>query len=174
MCFLVHPQNGFNCLILKEDVFLVHPQNGFNGLILNSCIGGCWFTPASFLEFIWIFSGRNHLKNQYLPHFESKSYQINSIKILLIKIFATTSKAHSNSSSIFSYDLIWFSVKKPFNIQELLHCKSERHGTKAHAPLLVESFPFQRDQECDLKASWFGGSHRYKTNKLPSFIDRFL
>jgi hypothetical protein len=30
----------------KEDVFLVHPQNGFNGLILSWCIGGCWFTPA--------------------------------------------------------------------------------------------------------------------------------
>jgi hypothetical protein len=55
------------------------------------------------LKFIWIFSGRNHLKNQYLPHFESKSYQINSIKILLIKIFPTTPKAHSNSSEIFSY-----------------------------------------------------------------------
>ncbi len=35
-----------------------------------------WF----FWEFIWTFSSRNHLKNQYLPHFESKSYQINSIK----------------------------------------------------------------------------------------------
>jgi len=31
-----------------------------------------------FLKFIWIFSSRNHVKNQYLPH--STSYQINSIK----------------------------------------------------------------------------------------------
>jgi hypothetical protein len=32
---------------------------------------------------------------------------------------------------------------KSFNIQELLHCKSKskRHGTKAHTPFLVESFP---------------------------------
>jgi len=45
-------------------------------------------------------------KNQYLPHSESKSYQINSI--LLIKIFPTTPKAHSNSSEIFSYDLFNF------------------------------------------------------------------
>jgi hypothetical protein len=30
----------------REDVVLVHPQNGFNSLILNWCIGGCWFTPA--------------------------------------------------------------------------------------------------------------------------------
>jgi hypothetical protein len=27
-------------------VLLIHPQNGFNGLILNWCIGGYWFTPA--------------------------------------------------------------------------------------------------------------------------------
>ncbi len=32
-----------------------------------------------FLEFIWNFSGKHYLKNQYLSHFESKSYQINSI-----------------------------------------------------------------------------------------------
>jgi hypothetical protein len=25
----------------REDVVLVHPQNGFNSLILNWCIGGC-------------------------------------------------------------------------------------------------------------------------------------
>jgi hypothetical protein len=30
----------------REDEIFVHPQNGFNGLILNWCIGGCWFTPA--------------------------------------------------------------------------------------------------------------------------------
>jgi hypothetical protein len=30
----------------KEDGIFVHPQNGFNELILNWCIGGCWFTPA--------------------------------------------------------------------------------------------------------------------------------
>jgi hypothetical protein len=30
----------------REDVFLVHPQNGFNCLILNWCIDGCWFTPV--------------------------------------------------------------------------------------------------------------------------------
>jgi hypothetical protein len=31
---------------LKEDVLLVHPENGFNDLILNWCIGGYWFTPT--------------------------------------------------------------------------------------------------------------------------------
>jgi hypothetical protein len=31
--------------------------------------------------FISILCGKNHLKFNYLPHFESKSYQINSIKL---------------------------------------------------------------------------------------------
>jgi hypothetical protein len=30
----------------REDGIFVHPQNGFNELILNWCIGGCWFTPG--------------------------------------------------------------------------------------------------------------------------------
>jgi hypothetical protein len=65
-----------------------------------------WFflPKPGFLEFIWIFNGENHLKIQYLSYSESKSYQINSIKILLIKIFPTTPKAHSNSSKNFSYN----------------------------------------------------------------------
>jgi hypothetical protein len=63
-------------------------------------------------------------------------------------------------------------VKKSFNIQELLHCKSKRHGTKAHAPFLVESFP--KKPKTQSEASWLVGSHNYKTkqNKLPSFIHR--
>jgi len=37
------------------------------------------FQNLIFLEFIWIFNGRNHFLNQYLPHSESKSFfQINS------------------------------------------------------------------------------------------------
>jgi hypothetical protein len=52
------------------------------------------------------FQQQKSLKNQYLPESESKSYQINSIKSPLIKIFPITPKAHSNSSKIFSYDLI--------------------------------------------------------------------
>ncbi len=43
--------------------------------------------PGFFGIYIEIFSSRNHFKNQYLPHSESKSNQINSIKSLLIKNF---------------------------------------------------------------------------------------
>jgi hypothetical protein len=40
-------------------------------------------------------------------------------------------------------------VKKSFNIQELLHRKSKRHGTKPMHPF--SSRAFQRHQEHDLK-----------------------
>jgi hypothetical protein len=40
-------------------------------------------------------------------------------------------------------------VKKSFNIQELLLCKSKRHETKPMHPF--SSKAFQRDQEHDLK-----------------------
>jgi hypothetical protein len=46
-----------------------------------------------FFEIYLNFQGQKSLKNQYLPNFESKSYQINSIKFLLIKMFPRTLKA---------------------------------------------------------------------------------
>jgi hypothetical protein len=45
-------------------------------------------------------------KSIILPHSESKSHQINSIKSCSSRSFPTAPKAHSNSSEIFSYDLI--------------------------------------------------------------------
>ncbi len=42
---------------------------------------------------------------------------------------------------------------------------------QAHAPLLVESFP--KIPRTRSKASWFGGSHNYKT-KQSVFIDRLV
>ncbi len=62
------------------------------------------FQNLVFWEFIWIFSCRNHFKiNIYLPHSESKSYQINSIRS------ARSFQQHqpttqSTSSENFSYD----------------------------------------------------------------------
>jgi hypothetical protein len=51
------------------------------------------------------FQHQKSLQNQYLPHSESKFYQINFIQSL-IKIFPRTPKADSNSSGNFSYNLI--------------------------------------------------------------------
>jgi hypothetical protein len=62
-------------------------------------------TDFSFQNLVFIgiylnFQQQKSLKNQYLPHLESKSYQIKSIKS------CSTLKVHSNSSNIFSYDSI--------------------------------------------------------------------
>jgi len=67
---------------------------------------------------------------------------------MLIKIFPTTPNAHSNSTEIFSYNLIEISMKTSFNIQELLHHRSKHHGTKPMHPSLKA---FQRHQEHNLK-----------------------
>jgi hypothetical protein len=118
-CWVVNVDYYINMLIVcplrqVRQITLCSFSTCFNS---TSVACACWpkcyhvlnwfFLPKpGFLEFIWIFSDRNHFLNQYLPHSESKSYQINSIKSLLIKIFLTTPKAHSNSSEIFSYNLI--------------------------------------------------------------------
>jgi hypothetical protein len=61
-------------------------------------------------------------------------------------------------------------VKESFNIQELLHHKSKCPETKPmHPSLLLESFPKRPRRQSE--ASQFGGTHKYKTNKLPCFMD---
>jgi hypothetical protein len=62
-------------------------------------------------------------------------------------------------------------VKKSFNIQELLHHKSKRHGTKPMHPSLSRAF--QRHQEHDLKHPSLVDLITTKQSKLPSFIDRY-
>jgi hypothetical protein len=63
-------------------------------------------------------------------------------------------------------------VKKSFNIQELLHHKSKRYGTKPMHP--SSSRAFQRDQERDLKHPGLVDLiSTSKANKLPHFIDRW-
>jgi hypothetical protein len=61
---------------------------------------------TDFFSIYLSFHQHKSLKIQYLPHSKSKSYQINFIKSCSSKIFPWTPKAHSNSSEIFSYDLI--------------------------------------------------------------------
>jgi hypothetical protein len=161
-------------LISHGKIFPRTPKAHYNSFYLNWILdiqvlprprlifpSKTWFS-GSYLNFQW----QNSLQNQYFSHSESKSYQINSIKILLIKIFSTTSKAHSNSS----YDLILFWVKKSFNIPELLHCKSKHHGTKRMYPSSSLK-AFQRPPTTRSQASRFCGSHNYKT-KQTTFLHR--
>jgi hypothetical protein len=115
--------NFFNALILVWPVPLAHvlprPQ-----LIFPS---KTWFFGI-YLNF----QQQKSLKNQYLPHSESKFYQINSIKSCSSRSF----QQHQRRIPIPAK----FSVKKSFNIQELLHHKSKRHGTKPMHPSSSRAF----------------------------------
>jgi hypothetical protein len=62
-------------------------------------------------------------------------------------------------------------MKKSFNIEELLHHKSEHHGTKPMHNSLSKAF--QRHQEYNLKHPSSMDIIIAKQNKLLSFIDRF-
>jgi hypothetical protein len=121
------------------------------------------------LEFIWIFSDRNHLKINISHNSESKSDQINSIK-------SCSSRSFQQQHQRCTFQFLRNS-QLPFNIissEEIIQysrnfCTTspKHHETKTDAPLLLESFPTTPRRWSE--ASWFGGSHWYKqTNNLPS------
>jgi hypothetical protein len=62
-------------------------------------------------------------------------------------------------------------VEKSFNIQELLHCKSKRHGTKPMNPSPSRAFQ-QDEEERNLKhpgsVDLVGRNKTKQTNYLPS------
>jgi hypothetical protein len=100
------------------------------------------------------------LKNQYLSHSESKSYQINSIK---------SSHQHlSNNTKITLQFLqniqLWFNLIFSEEIIQYL---------RTFAPQVQTSWN-QRHQEQDLKHPNSVDLITTKQNKLPSFIDRLF
>jgi hypothetical protein len=126
-----------------------------------------WFFGI-YLNFQW----QKSLKNQYLSHSESKSYQINSIKSSHQDIF-------NNIKGTFQFlrnFLLWYNLF--FNEEVIQYSRTfapqvQTPWNQADAPLLLESFP--KRPRARSEASWFRGSHKYKqnnTNKLSSFIDR--
>ncbi len=138
-----------------------------------------WFSlpTPDFLEFIWIFSCRNHLKIKYLPYSESKSYQINSIKSSYQDLsnntkvtfqFLRNFQLQVNLILIFSEKIIQYSI--PFALQV------QTSWNPAHAPLVViiESFP--KTPRTWLEASTLSGSRNYKTKQNKTnylfFIDK--
>ncbi len=72
--------------------------------------------PGFLGEFIWIFSGRNHFKIQYLPYSESKSYQINSIKSCSSRSF----QQHQRHISIPPKNSATIWITWPLNMQVTL------------------------------------------------------
>jgi hypothetical protein len=88
------------------------------------------------------FQRQKPLKNQYLPHSESKSYQINSIKSCSSRPFQRHQRhiplplkflATIQFNLIFSEEIIQYSRTFAPQVQT--------PRNQAHAPLLVESFP---------------------------------
>ncbi len=101
-----------------------------------------------FLGIYLNFQRQKSLKNQYLPHSESKSYQINFIKSYLADLpnntkgtFWFLKKFQLQFNLIFSEEIIQYSRTFAPEVQI--------SWNQAHAPLLIESFP--KTFEHDLK-----------------------
>jgi hypothetical protein len=114
------------------------------------------------------FSAKKPLKNQYLPQSESKCYQINPLN-------PTHQDLSNNTKGTFQF--LW-NFQLQFNLifsEEIIQYSRtstpqvQTPWNQADAPLLLESFPKRPRTP---KGSQFSGSHKYKTNKLPSFIHR--
>ncbi len=114
------------------------------------------------------FQQQKSFLNQY-P--ECKSYQMSSIKSYLSRSFQQHQRHITIPPKCSATILIYFSVKKSFNIQELLHHNSKRHGTKPMHPSWSRAS--RRHQEHDLKhppVRWISELQN-KTNYLPPKID---
>jgi hypothetical protein len=99
------------------------------------------------------FSAKNKsLKNQYLPHSKSKSYQINSIKSCSSRSFEQHQR-HIPFVRIFQlgFNLIYTEEIIQYSRTSIPQVQTP------YAPLLLESFP--KRSRTPSEASWFGGSH---------------
>ncbi len=125
-----------------------------------------WFFGI-YLNFQW----QKSLKNQYLPHSESKFYQINSIKSCSSRSFQQHQR-HIPIPLEF-YAMIEFNFQwrnHPIFKNCKLHCRSKCSGTNPMHP--SSSRAFQRHQKHDLKHPSLVDLIITKQNNLPSFIDR--
>jgi len=105
---------------------LLHPQLIFPS---KTCFFGIYLN----------FQQQKSLINQYLPHSESKSYQINSIK--------SSSRSFQNTKGTFQF--LW-NFQLQFNLifnEEIIQylrtfaLQVQMPWNQTHAPLLVKSFP---------------------------------
>jgi hypothetical protein len=121
------------------------------------------------------FQRQKSLKNQYLHHPKSKSYETYSIKSSSTRSLQQQHQRHIPIPLKFSI-MIYFSIqsKNRSIIQELLHHQSKHYETKLMHPSLSEIFP--KTSRTWSETPQFDESHGYKTiqNKLPSLIDRWV
>jgi hypothetical protein len=110
--------------------------------------------PSGFLEFIWIFSGRNHFKIQYLPHSESKSYQISSIKSSWSRSFQQHQRhiPIPKFSMTIYFNFQWrnhsifknFCIASPTNIMETRPCTCPHQELSEDTKNAIWSIPVQQ------------------------------
>ncbi len=111
-----------------------------------------------YLSFQW----QKSLTNQYLPHSESKSYQINSIK-------SCSSRSLNNTEGTFQFlqnfqlqcNLIY--SEEIIQYSRTFVSQVQTSWNQAHAPLVIENFP--KTPRTQSEASRFNGSHNYKTKQ---------
>ncbi len=108
------------------------------------------FQNLGFSEFIWICSGWNHLKINISPTFWIQILPNKFHWILLIKIFPTTPKAHSNSSKIFSQEFIQYSRTSTPQVQNAMK----------PSPCTPPPQSFPKRPRAWYEASLFCGSHK--------------
>ncbi len=117
------------------------------------------------------FQGQKSLKNHYLSHFDSKSYQINSIKSCSSRSFPLHQR---HFQSILNFQLLFNLIFSEEIIQysRTFASQVQRLRNQADAPLLLKSFPNRPRMWSE--ASWLSGSHKYKTkpNKQTTFLHR--
>jgi hypothetical protein len=127
-------------------------------------------SKAWFFRVYLNFQQQKSLKNQYLPHSESKSYQINSIKSCSSRSFQQHQR-HIPISLKFSAMILFYFQWKNHSIFKNF-CTTSPNGMEP-GPWTPPRWESPKTPRVRSEASWFGGSLKYKTNKLPSFIDRW-
>jgi len=112
-----------------------------------------------------IFSDRNHLKIKI-------SHILNPNLTKLIPLNPAHQDLSNNTKDTFQFlrnFQLWFNFNFSEDIIQYSRTFAPQVQTswnQAHAPLLVKSFP--KAPRTQSEASWFGETHSYKTNYLPS------
>jgi hypothetical protein len=130
-----------------------------------------FFPKPGFLEFIWIFSCRNHLKVNI-------SHTLNANLTKEISLNPAHQDRSNHTKGTFHF-LQKFQLQFNLIYSEEIIQYSRTFAPRVTSPNVMEPSPpfldkrFPKTLRTWSEASWFGGSHNKKQNKLPSFIDRY-
>jgi hypothetical protein len=117
------------------------------------------------LNFQW----QESLQIQYLPHSQSKSYQIDSIKSCSSRSFQQHQRHIPIPLKLSATILIYFFSEEIIQCSRTTTQQVEMAWNQTDASLLLKSFPNRPRTQSE--ASQFGGSHKYKT-KQTNYLHR--